>query len=113
MKIKQNNFISISKFLTKNKCEAIIKEIDRFNKFDDFVMSGRKRINKGSKNFKFFLKASKNSKYFFNKINTLKFYKNINHKLGNVSNPENKWSAKLNNLLFSKVIFDVDRKISY
>ena len=36
----------------------IIRELEGFGKYDDQVMGGRKRINKGSLNFKKYLKIS-------------------------------------------------------
>ena len=54
-------FIKIDNFISKKDCKKIIKEIDKFKKFDDLVMSGRKRINKGSQNFKNFMQKSKTS----------------------------------------------------
>ena len=59
-------------------------------------MNGRKRINKGSDNFKSFLKKSKNSKKFFNKINNISFLNKIDRKIKNrkiekKSNLENRY----------------------
>ena len=48
-------FVKIDNFISKNDCKKIIKEIDKFKKYDDLVMDGRKRINKGSQNFKNFM----------------------------------------------------------
>ena len=55
-KSKQLNFKHFVKnnFLSKTVCKKIINELDKFNKYDDLVMGGRRRINKGSKNFKSF-----------------------------------------------------------
>lgn len=78
--IKNLNFknLLINNFLSKKQCKKIIFELNNFNKFDDFVMGGRKRINKGSKNFTEFLKKSKYSKSFYKKLNNKKFYLEIN-----------------------------------
>ena len=78
--IKNLNFknLVINNFLSKKQCKKIIFELNNFNKFDDFVMGGRKRINKGSKNFTEFLKKSKYSKSFYKKLNNKKFYLEIN-----------------------------------
>ena len=59
----------------------IIKEISTFNSFDDTVMNGRNRINKGSKNFHNFLYKSKNIKSFYKSINNFKFYKKLDQLL--------------------------------
>ena len=50
---------------------------DRECKFDDLVMGGRKRINKGSKNFHNFLNQSSESRKFFKNINNFKYFKKI------------------------------------
>jgi hypothetical protein len=66
--------IIINSFLSKKQCTEIINELSLVNKFDDVVMGGRYRINKGSLNFKRFIKKSKSSRKFFNKLNNKKFY---------------------------------------
>tara|TARA_B110000014_G_scaffold260088_1_gene249176 strand:- start:1443 stop:2207 length:765 start_codon:yes stop_codon:yes gene_type:complete len=77
----------INNFINKKICTEIIKEILRFNKYDDEVMNGRHRINKGSKNFTNFLKKSKNIRKLYKNINNLKFYK----KLDKLLDKNNKW----------------------
>ena len=66
-------FFKIDKFLSRKNCKNI-EETDNFKNYDDLVMNGRKRINKGSDNFKSFLKNQKFKK-FFNKINNISFLK--------------------------------------
>ena len=105
MERNQKQFLEIKNFINSTTCEKIKKEINKFNKFDDLVMSGRKRINKGSTNFTRFLKKSKNAGNFFNKINNLKFYKNINSMLGDVGNSNNTWSTNLKKIHYSRKIF--------
>ena len=41
-------------FINKKNCKNISSEIRNFKNYDDYVMSGRNRINKGSNNFKNF-----------------------------------------------------------
>ena len=74
---KLHNFpgVIVEKFLNKNFCNKIIVELNRFNNFDDFVMSGRNRINKGSNNFQKFLENSKFAKNLFKKFNKKKHFK--------------------------------------
>ena len=67
--------IIISKnFLSKELCYKISEEIRIHNQFDDTVMGGRNRINKGSNNFSSFIKKSKNCNKFYRQINNYKFY---------------------------------------
>ena len=96
-------FIKIENFISKIDCMKIIKEIDKFKKYDDFVMSGRKRINKGSKNFKDFLRASKTSSSFFKKINNIKFYNRIKSKI--LDQNTQSWRNEIKNIKFSKSVF--------
>ena len=105
MKKKSNKqFIKINNFISKVDCEKIIKEIDRFEKYDDLVMNGRKRINKGSKNFKNFINMSKTSSNFFKKINNLQFYNKIKSKILNQSKLQ-LWENEIKNPKFSKTVF--------
>ena len=76
-KIKKLNYdyFIIENFLKKNLCLKIIKELDNYNKFDDYVMNGRNRINKGSNNFNNFLNKSVYAASLFNKLNSYKKFK--------------------------------------
>ena len=78
-KIKNLNFNNLvfEKFFSKNICKKIIRELEGFGKYDDQVMGGRKRINKGSLNFKKYLKISPESNKFYTKINSHYFFKII------------------------------------
>ena len=53
LKKLENNFpvLTGDKALSKKLCDQLIKEIQDMNSFDDTIMGGRSRINKGSKNF--------------------------------------------------------------
>ena len=42
--------------ISAKDCERLINEIKNAKSFDDMIMGGRNRINKGSKNFKNYLK---------------------------------------------------------
>ena len=101
-------FIKIDNFINKKDCEKIIKKIDKFKKYDDLVMNGRKRINKGSQNFKNYLKESKTSSNFFKRINNLKFYKKIKFKIFS-ENRKQLWKTDLKHLKFSKVVFGAQK----
>ena len=58
--------VEAGNFLSNKICKNIRKEIIRFGNFDDFVMRGRNRINKGSKNFKKFMDSSEYSRKLYN-----------------------------------------------
>lgn len=101
-------YFKINHFINASACKKIIKEIDNFEKYDDLVMNGRKRINKGSTNFKKFLTSSTESRKFFNKINNLKFFKIIKASLTKNSK-RNEWHHDTTNLRFSKSLFGAQK----
>ena len=45
----------IDDFLTNENCEKLFEEISLFEDYDDLVMNGRMRVNKGSNKFKSFI----------------------------------------------------------
>ena len=52
-KIKSNFPVLVGdNVVSKKICNLLIKEISNSKSFDDMIMGGRSRINKGSKNFK-------------------------------------------------------------
>ena len=61
-KIKSNFPVLVGdNVVSKNICNLLINEISNSNSFDDMIMGGRSRINKGSKNFNLYIKNSVNS----------------------------------------------------
>jgi len=77
-KIKSNFPVLIGgNIIPKNICKTLIKEISRSKSFDDMIMGGRSRINKGSKNFDRYIQNSKISKKLFKLFNSKSFYKKI------------------------------------
>ena len=66
--------------ISKKVCNSLIKEITNSKSFDDMIMGGRSRINKGSKNFNKYISSSKISKKLFATFNTKSFYKKIDKK---------------------------------
>ena len=61
-KIKSNFPVLVGdNVVSKNICNLLIKEISKSKSFDDMIMGGRSRINKGSKNFNLYIKNSINS----------------------------------------------------
>ena len=75
----KNNFPILvgNKAISNNFCASLIKEISSSETFDDLIMGGRSRINKGSKNFKKYINKSKISKKLFQLFNSKKFYNKI------------------------------------
>ena len=55
-------------FLKPEICKKIFDEINTFDQYDDLVMNGRMRVNKGSKIFKDYLKNSPNL-FLYEKLN--------------------------------------------
>jgi hypothetical protein len=77
-KVKGNFPVLVgSNIIPKNICKILIKEISNSKSFDDMIMGGRSRINKGSKNFNNYIKQSKISKKLFKLFNSKSFYKKI------------------------------------
>ena len=77
-KIKSNFPVLIgNNIIPKNICKTLIKEISSSKSFDDMIMGGRSRINKGSKNFNNYIIKSKISKKLFKLFNSKSFYKKI------------------------------------
>ena len=63
--------------ISAKNCEIIISEIKKTKVFDDLIKGGRNRINKGSKNFKKYIRNSKFSRQLYNKFNRPFFYKKV------------------------------------
>ena len=65
-KIKSNFPVIVGQqIISKKVCNSLIKEISNSKNFDDMIMGGRSRINKGSKNFNKYISSSKISKKLF------------------------------------------------
>jgi hypothetical protein len=77
-KIKSNFPVLVGEnVVNKNTCNLLIDEISKSKAFDDMIMGGRSRINKGSKNFSNYIKTSNNSAKLFKLFNSKVFYKKI------------------------------------
>ena len=77
-KVKGNFPVLVgSNIIPKSICKILIEEISNSKSFDDMIMGGRSRINKGSKNFNNYIKQSKISKKLFKLFNSKSFYKKI------------------------------------
>ena len=77
-KIKSNFPVLVGdNVVSKSICNLLIKEISNSKSFDDMIMGGRSRINKGSKNFNSYIKNSVTSAKLFKLFNSKTFYKKI------------------------------------
>ena len=65
--------ISLDKFLDKNTCAKLCEEINNFKEYDDLVMNGRFRVNKGSNHFEKQLKQSPPNLIFQSKLKNPRF----------------------------------------
>ena len=77
----------------------IKKEILRFRNFDDKVMVNRKRVNKGSENFKNLTEKSNAVKNLYQKLNTPQFYRKLSNFF---DNKKLEWVPSANFSTFSK-----------
>jgi hypothetical protein len=77
-KVKGNFPVLVgSNIIPKNICKILIEEISNSKSFDDMIMGGRSRINKGSKNFDKYIKQSKISKKLFKLFNSKSFIRKL------------------------------------
>jgi Rps23 Pro-64 3,4-dihydroxylase Tpa1-like proline 4-hydroxylase len=113
LKKLKNNFpvLTGNKVLSKKLCDQLIKEIQDSPIFDDTIMGGRSRINKGSKNFKKYLKKSKVSKKIFDQFNSKIFYKKI-EKVFNDKFKKGSWSNIFIPKVFNKDKFTPKNKVT-
>jgi hypothetical protein len=108
--IKSNFPIMIAeKAISKNTCENFVKEIQKSKAFDDMIMGGRSRINKGSQNFKNFIKESKNANQLYKQFNNLNFYKTI-EKIFKKKFEGSSWSSVYRANTFQKKKFTPKKK---
>ena len=111
-KIKSNFPVLVAeKAIPKNICKNLTSEISASRAFDDMIMGGRSRINKGSKNFKKYLKYSKHSKKLFKKFNSKNFYRKI-EKIFKLKFKENTWENLYNPRSFNQKKFTLKRKVN-
>ena len=111
-KIKNNFPVLVAeKAIHKNICKNIITEISSSKSFDDMIMGGRSRINKGSKNFKVYLKNSKFSLKLFRKFNSKKFFKKIEKTIKSKFE-ENTWTYLYGPKSFNQKKFTLKRKVN-
>jgi len=96
--------------LPKNICISLIKEISSSKSFDDMIMGGRSRINKGSKNFNNYIKKSKISKKLFKLFNSKTFYKKI-EKIFKENFKDKSWENENLPNIFNPKKFTIKKKL--
>ena len=80
-KVKSNFPVMVGKgAISRKDCEKLIDEIRNTKSFDDLIQGGRNRINKGSSNFKNYLKKSKLSNKLYKQFNSQSFYKKVENR---------------------------------
>ena len=108
--LKSNFPIMIAeKAISKDVCNNFVKEIKKSKAFDDMIMSGRSRINKGSQNFKKFIKSSKNAAQLYKQFNNFNFYKTIEKEFKKKFK-NNSWSSIYRANAFQKEKFTPKKK---
>ena len=95
-------------FIDKNLCGHLKKSIIAEKTYDDFVMSGRNRINKGSNRFENFVNSSYKIKNFYKMLNSFSFYKKCENMI-NTHYPESKWTIKNKIKNFSKINYGLQK----
>jgi len=111
-KIKTNFPVLVAKkAIPINICKKLISEINSSKSFDDMIMGGRSRINKGSKNFKNYLKDSRYSLKLFKKFNSKIFFKKV-EKIFKTRFKENTWINLNNPKSFNPKKFTPKRKVN-
>ena len=97
------------KAISKITCKNFVKEIQKSKAFDDMIMGGRSRINKGSQNFKKFIKSSKNAAQLYKQFNNFNFYNTI-EKIFKKKFKNNSWSSIYQANAFQKEKFTPKKK---
>ena len=94
----------VNDFLNHDDCKKIFDEISLINNYDDLVMNGRYRVNKGSKNFSEYLKKFKNLSSLYNMLNDENFYELMRERLEFVKS-SNTWKPEIDKFKYSKKNF--------
>ena len=111
-KIKSNFPVLVGdKVVEKNTCNLLIDEISKSKAFDDMIMGGRSRINKGSKNFNNYIKSSNNSAKLFKLFNSKTFYKKIEN-LFSKNFKDGSWINSHKPKIFNQKKFTIKKKLN-
>lgn len=91
----------INNFVDQKNCKKLSEEISNFSSFDDLVMNGRNRVNKGSQKFKEYLNTSPSLNSLYNQLNKKKIYSKMKNLLDDLP-ASKKWNVKIDTPNFSK-----------
>ena len=94
----------VDNFLNHDDCKKIFDEISLINNYDDLVMNGRYRVNKGSKNFHEYLKKFRNLSNLYDILNNENYYKLMRERLDFVKS-NNTWKPEIERFKYSKKNF--------
>ncbi len=90
----------IDNFISEEDCKKLYEEINAFEGYDDLVMNGRMRVNKGSNKFKNYLENSPNLKSLYSKLNDRDFFFEMKNKLNALGNSS--WEPIIGDFDYSK-----------
>ena len=90
----------IDNFLTEENCQKLYQEINLFDDYDDLVMNGRMRVNKGSNKFKNYLEKSPYLDSLYGKLNSEEFFFEMKNKLDVLG--QSTWKPNIGNFTYSK-----------
>ena len=111
-KIKSNFPVLVGdNVVNANTCNFLIDEISKSKAFDDMIMGGRSRINKGSKNFSNYIKTSNNSAKLFKLFNSKVFYKKIEN-LFSKNFKDGSWTNTHKPRVFNPKKFTIKKKLN-
>lgn len=111
-KIKSNFPVLVGdNVVNSNICNLLIDEISKSKAFDDMIMGGRSRINKGSKNFSNYIKTSNNSAKLFKLFNSKVFYKKIEN-LFSKNFKDGSWTNTHMPRVFNPKKFTIKKKLN-
>ena len=111
-KIKSNFPVLVGdNVVNANTCNLLIDEISKSKAFDDMIMGGRSRINKGSKNFSNYIKTSNNSAKLFKLFNSKVFYKKIEN-LFSKNFKDGSWTNTHKPRVFNPKKFTIKKKLN-
>mgnify|MGYP001197892176 CR=1 FL=1 len=96
--------IQFDNLLSAKTCNILKKAIEDQKKFDDFVMNGRNRINKGSSTFKKFLNKSRDAHKLYNSLNSKSTFIEILNIFNN-NFQDQFWKFKQKKMKYSKINF--------
>ncbi len=94
----------VDEFIDNSDCKKLFDEICAFESYDDLVMNGRMRVNKGSKKFKDYIENSPNLSKLYKKLNNKELFLEMKNKL-NLLVSKKVWQTDLEEFKFSETNF--------